>query len=452
MRISYTRSVYWLILLCSLIAWLPVQAQSAKTQLLDMRLVGGNLVFESNAPLEPQLRQTGTQGEYLFQLYGAVTALKGIQSHLRSPLLESVSVSQTPKGVQVHLKVTSKDLDVLPSCEERFCTLQFLPKDGGRHLSQLRAIQVDVLTPQTTRVRLVATQAFEFQHYLLENPHRLVLDTRGTVVGQPGLARQLAEHPSLRGIRLAPTQNQQDIRIVLDLLGAFSYRTERRGDSLEIFLQRKVVTQPSAVPSLLPPAAKPGGLISPQGSRALVVIDAGHGGRDAGAVGFAKNQEKIVTLAVAQYLQRYLENDNIQAVMSRSDDREVLLQPRIDTANLRNADMFVSIHCNSMPPGNTRVRGIETYYSHPQSLPLANTLHKQLIDQLGATDRRVRHWPGLYIRHTRMPSVLMEIGFLSSPDEEALLANPAYQRQVAKAMRDGIYTYLVQQQRLKPGV
>lgn len=257
----------------------------------------------------------------------------------------------------------------------------------------------------------------------------------------------------MRGVRLAPTQKQQDIRVVLDLLGATTHRTERRGPVLEIFLQRKAptpVTSPVAQP--VPPALSPGRLIPPAGRRALVVIDAGHGGRDPGSIGFLKSQEKVVTLAVAQYLQRYLENDNIQAVMSRSEDREVLLQPRIDTANLRNADMFVSIHCNSMPPGNTRVRGIETYYSHPQSLPLATVLHKQLIDQLGVTDRRVRQWPGLYIRHTRMPSVLMEIGFLSSPDEEALLVNPAYQRQVAKAMRDGIYTYLVQQQRLKPGV
>ncbi|MEZ0369357.1 MAG: N-acetylmuramoyl-L-alanine amidase, partial [Candidatus Sericytochromatia bacterium] len=109
----------------------------------------------------------------------------------------------------------------------------------------------------------------------------------------------------------------------------------------------------------------------------------------------------------------------------------------------------VSIHCNSMPPNNTDVHGIETYYTTPQSLELANTLHKYLVTELGAPDRRVRK-RGLFVtRKTKMPSVLMEIGFLSNPNEEALLANPAYQRRVAKAIRDGIYDYLSRHQKLR---
>jgi len=95
-----------------------------------------------------------------------------------------------------------------------------------------------------------------------------------------------------------------------------------------------------------------------------------------------------------------------------------------------------------MPPGNTHVRGIETYYTTAQSKGLADTIHKYMIKELGAPDRRVRS-RGLFVtRRSKMPSVLLEIGFLSSPAEEALLSNPNYQRKVAKAIRDGIQAYL----------
>jgi N-acetylmuramoyl-L-alanine amidase len=105
-----------------------------------------------------------------------------------------------------------------------------------------------------------------------------------------------------------------------------------------------------------------------------------------------------------------------------------------------------------MPPGNTHVRGIETYYTTPQSKELADTLHRYMVSQLGALDRRVRQ-RGLFVtRKATMPSVLLEIGFLSSPEEEALLANPNYQRKVAKAIRDGIHEYLTRHQKLKPQI
>lgn len=422
----------------------PQQNLSGKGELLDVRLVGQNLVLEASAPIYPEVRQTNKdKNEYLLSLYDFTTKIDGLQTKIQSSLIESVTVVQDLKGVQLRLRLKRNDVELVPFSQDQFCTLQLLVKASDRNRAKFTDLQVDELDRQTTRVRLFADKAFDFQVYPLGNPHRLVIDTMGTSLGNLALERKLNSQ-NIRSVRLIPTQpdTQADVRMVLDLQGEAIYQFDWKGTYLEITLQnrRPVVIPPDPVDQ------------TPLRGRPLVVIDAGHGGNDPGALGVRKNKEKDVTLAVSQYLSRYLENDSVQTLLTRQEDLEVLLLPRVNVANLRNADLFVSIHCNSMPPNNTHVRGIETYYTTPQSKQLADTLHRYLVTELGAPDRRVR-LRGLYVtRHTKMPSVLLEIGFLSSPDEESLLANPEYQRRVAKAIRDGIYDYLSRNQKLKPDV
>lgn len=417
----------------------PIQ-KSKNQQLLDLRLVGQNLVMEANTAIYPEIRTLNqSKNEYLLSLYDFNTTLSGLQESIRSPLIDSLRVVKDSKGVHLRLRLKRDDLEVVPFCEEKFCTIQLLVKANSQNLARLTNLEIDELDSQTTRLRLRSDKAFDYQIYPLENPQRLVIDTQGTKL-TPGksLDRISTNSPNIKSIRLTPTQNKQqtDIRLTLDLHGMVSYEFNQTDDYLEVLIKGR--------------QRKP--LLNVQNRRAFVVIDAGHGGNDPGAIGTGKTQEKKVALAVSEYLQHYLENDNIQAVMTRSEDMEVLLQPRVDVANLRNADLFVSIHLNSMPPGNTNVKGIETYYTTPQSQALADTLHRYMIKELGAQDRRVRK-RGLFVtRKTKMPSVLLEIGFLSSPEEEALLTNPNYQRRVAKAIRDGIYDYLSKNKQLKPEI
>lgn len=409
----------------------PRLANANKGQLIALTSKGQNIELKGSAALYPEIRQNKTNPrQYTLTLYDFETQLRGRINGLSSPLLEYASVSNTSKGVEIQLQLSRSNIEIIPFSEDNRCVLQFLVKASDNNLSQLDNLEIDELDRRTTRLKLFSSKAFDYQIYPLENPHRLVIDTMGTELGSPALARALRNSQNIKSIRFIPTQakSDSDIRMVLDLYDQVKYEYAWRNNHLEIVLQG-----PERAP-----------LVNASNRKAFVVIDAGHGGNDPGAIGPSKTQEKEVTLAVARYLERYLMNDQIQVAMTRSEDLEILLQPRVDVANLRNADLFISIHANSMPPGNTHVRGIETYYTTPQSKGLADTIHKYVVKELGAPDRRVRS-RGLFVtRRAKMPSILLEIGFLSSPAEEALLSNPAYQRKIAKAIRDGVQAYFAE--------
>lgn len=175
--------------------------------------------------------------------------------------------------------------------------------------------------------------------------------------------------------------------------------------------------------------------------RRVVVIDAGHGGRDPGAVGIGGLQEKGVVMDISNQVARLLEQNGVQVVMTRQDDREIDLAPRVQLANRVNADIFVSIHANAIDMSRPDVNGIETYY-YSSGLRLAQTIHNSLLQGTGARDRRVRQARFYVLRHTSMPAVLLEVGFVTGAEDAPRLANAAYRTQLAQSIAQGILQYL----------
>ncbi|MDX2271151.1 MAG: N-acetylmuramoyl-L-alanine amidase [Cyanobacteriota bacterium] len=176
--------------------------------------------------------------------------------------------------------------------------------------------------------------------------------------------------------------------------------------------------------------------------QAIVALDAGHGGRDPGAVGVDGIQEKHITLSVAQQVAQRLQAKGIGVVLTRTDDREILLQPRVDTAVASQASILVSIHANALD--RSGVSGIETYYLRPDSARLATVMHQNMVQATGAADRGVRRARFFMVRETptTMPSVLLEMGYVTNPAEGRRLASPEYQAQLAQAIAQGIEQYL----------
>lgn len=171
-----------------------------------------------------------------------------------------------------------------------------------------------------------------------------------------------------------------------------------------------------------------------------VILDAGHGKKDSGAVGATKKLEKDFNLAMVLKVNELLKkNPEIQVVLTRSTDVFVELVDRAKIANKAGADVFLSIHANAgEPPAN----GSETLYTKDMDKPFATIIHKYLMSVTGLVDRKCRYQNLSVCRNTTMPAALIEPGFLTNPAEEELLFNEELQNKLAVAMAQGICEYL----------
>ena len=175
--------------------------------------------------------------------------------------------------------------------------------------------------------------------------------------------------------------------------------------------------------------------------RPVVIIDPGHGGPDPGAIGIGGLQEKGIVLEIGQKVVAMLEQQGIQAIITRPDDRDLDLEPRVQLAERANATVFVSIHANSINLSRQDISGLETYY-YQSGLNLARIIHQSVLEGTGIQDRGIRSARFYVLRKTSMPSVLVEVGFVTGQDDAAKLSDENYRNQMATAIARGILRYL----------
>jgi len=227
----------------------------------------------------------------------------------------------------------------------------------------------------------------------------------------------------------------------------------------------------------------------PDRSFHTVVLDPGHGGKDPGAIGFSKkNYEKDIVLHISKLVKQLVEkNLNVRVLLTRDDDSFVPLQQRTAFANKNNANLFISIHCNAAH--NNRSEGIEVFFlsvartdearavemmensvveiyeggkdalkeydslalvlmdmaqaEHlSESSYLAIKLQANLVKSTGAVDRGVKQAGFYVLRGAFMPSVLVELGFISNREEERKLTDSEYQKKMAQAIYESIRGYI----------
>ena len=180
----------------------------------------------------------------------------------------------------------------------------------------------------------------------------------------------------------------------------------------------------------------------PNNGRIIVLVDPGHGGKDPGAIGIGGLQEKDVILPIAQQVAALLEQQGVQAVLTRTTDYFVDLAPRVAMAEQLNANLFVSIHANSID-SRPDVNGLETYY-YESGLRLAQTIHNSILQNINIRDRGVRRARFYVLRKNSMPAVLVETGYVTGVEDSSRLATPTYQSQMAAAIARGILQYIQQ--------
>lgn len=175
-----------------------------------------------------------------------------------------------------------------------------------------------------------------------------------------------------------------------------------------------------------------------------VIIDAGHGAKDPGAVGPKKVKEKDVNLATAKALKAELEAAGAEVVLTRSTDVFLELKDRTDISNKSDYDAFISIHADSYTATS---KGSTTYYNATvnfngvKSYALATSIQSDLVKAVGTYNRGVKEQVFYVNRMNELPSVLVELAFISNPTEEALLASASFQKNAAIGIRKGLENY-----------
>lgn len=189
--------------------------------------------------------------------------------------------------------------------------------------------------------------------------------------------------------------------------------------------------------------------------RNLVVLDPGHGGRDPGKVGVQGEQEKDINLAISLKVKERLEKDGMEVVMTREKDVMLAdedasnkkledLNNRIRIINERQPAVAVSIHQNSY--SDASVKGAQVFYfTHSdKGKQAAEAMQKELLEFDQENTRKIKANDTYYLlKKTEVPTVIVECGFLSCPEEAALLTDEAYQKKLAEAIAKGIESWVV---------
>lgn len=175
-----------------------------------------------------------------------------------------------------------------------------------------------------------------------------------------------------------------------------------------------------------------------------ISVDAGHGGKEFGAIGGFGDKEKDINLEIAKNLKQELEARGAKVIMTREDDATVSLQERIKTAKEKEALILLSIHANALPDNQDPLknRGTSIYYYHNQAKPLAESILNSMTTQLKTQNDRVRQGSLALVRPTSSLSVLIEVAYIINPDDYALLLDKDFRANCAKSIADGIEKYL----------
>jgi len=342
--------------------------------------------------------------------------------------------------------------------------------------SQIVAVRV---WPSSTYTRLTieAGSEIRYKHFALANPNRLVIDLEDvqlTGVLQEISGQIQSADPFIRTAR-AGQFNGNTVRLVLDLrnevkpqifslkpVGEYQHR-------LVVDLYPANAQQDDPLLALLQDYNK-GQLDNnaPRGNKGktdparpvVIMIDPGHGGEDPGAVGPSGTREKDVVLRISRQLKKLVDAEkNMKAYLTRDEDVFLPLGVRVAKARKIGADLFISVHADAVDNadmiGGVKIAGKDKYLAHTlfdltqtatinDSLKLGkavlgkmgglNKLHKEKVEQAGFA----------VLKAPDIPSILVETAFISHPEEERKLVDPAFQQDMAEAIMSGVRTYFAQ--------
>lgn len=291
--------------------------------------------------------------------------------------------------------------------------------------AEVCGVEVEYADQENARILIRASAPVSGNVFRLDRPPRVAVDIPNTWLrAEPPVVAPGT--PLVAGVRLGQFRDTIT-RIVVDLAEEAQYTLSQGTDPNTLVLNLRAAMN----------------WVSHRGLIGLkVMLDPGHGGSQTGTTGLSGRKEKELNLDVALRVYALLEEAGALPDLTRRADQTVGLYARPAMANAKGVHLFLSIHANSNGQKVGRVRGVETYYGHRRSLPLALAVHRRLVRELQAPDRGVIYKPGfVVVRETKMPSILVEIGYMNHPEEDRLLGMPEYRQRVAEAIVRGIADY-----------
>ncbi|MBS2009057.1 MAG: N-acetylmuramoyl-L-alanine amidase [Cyanobacteria bacterium SZAS TMP-1] len=319
-------------------------------------------------------------------------------------------------------------------------TISLVPCDSLGTATKMEVFRVEV--PQGNEISFKAFRLHDPERYVIDIPGcRSIVNSDLPDITSSGLVSSLRVGVPNEGDgvgRLVLQLTDKQVNVADSYTPGSNFFTVTLGKGLMMSSEGHATATTERFSS---PELVPGPIIVPRApSETVIVLDAGHGGTDAGAVR-ADIQEKDITLAIIQKLKKILESKGARIVLTRHDDTFVSLEDRVKITNQVGPNLFLSVHINSLE-GTSNAYGIETYFQTELSRPLAERVHASLVAGLQTPDRNIRRARFYVINHTPVPAILAEVGYITNKTERERLISADWQQKIASSLARGVMLYL----------
>lgn len=280
--------------------------------------------------------------------------------------------------------------------------------------------------------------------FRMQDPDRIVIDVYGTkaTIKDGSIT---ADGQAVKTVRYS--QHPDRFRVVVDLKAEADYEVFKLKNGVEISVIKtgdyeEIEEAPSEEST---DKTEEDATIPNDDGTFVVVVDAGHGGTDPGAMyptgsSNPEIKEKDITLDIALKVRENLIAAGVKVIMTRNGDTYPTLKERVEIANNSNADLFVSVHINAMD-NKDEIDGAQVYYYAESSFgkKLATLVYDRIIDYTGMTKRGVQDGSAFYVvKNTKMPAILTECGFITNESDRKYLKTEKGRQAIADAISDGV--------------
>ena len=439
------------------------------SKITDVKLRMGSLYLSADRPLNVRSFVLDNPARLVVDIIGSALANPALKLDTTNGA-ESIKVSQFSNSTtrivlsgakeyeqrEIKISADEKQLIIVGGNSDKTEAISLVK--GGKLLTMSLLDKAD----KGTVFIVESTKEIDYKFLYLKKPERYVLDLVGIVFDE-----------NLRANQFKPTQYVSSMRYGLATLGTpvtrvvFDLKNENLYADISTSVDKKTLTltiiptnkkdliikpvvNDTVKPALTDPVSTvPSDTIIKEGLPSdlpvheklekKVVLDAGHGGYDPGAL-YDGHAEKDITLAITKKTKALLETAGVKVFMTRSEDRFLSLAERVEISKSISPNMFVSVHVNALAT-NSAMDGLQTYYYSDSGYELAKVMHKEILET-GMPNRNIRKAAFWVCKHNKAPSVLLELGFMTNREERKKLASDKYQDQLAKHIAAGIIKYL----------